>query len=560
MIRSTLLCAICFTSLSVAQTDFFYRDPDAAHAMACQPEEDQCYINWHKSINVGGKVETLLALNNTDSTDFSSGLAALQQIVDQVASEGRRIKAFGSTWSLSNVAYTNDVMVNSQGLTYCKVGIDDESHVTAAYKDIRNRLAIVQAGMMVRDVHQALKVKNLALSTTGAGDGQRFAGAISTGTHGSALHYGAMQEFVRALHIVIPGEHVLLQRSSDPVITDAFGEWMDGARVISDDTLFNAAVVSFGSFGIIHALIIEAEPLYELKFQSKQFNYGQIKPVLESLDPSSLGFKGIGSELPFHFEIAINPYRRNQDGCFVRLFEKLTLSSEEFRVQQESGMLDAYDPEDTDLFEAVGQAFKPAMGLLLTPSLRRLVFGRGVQFALRRVFQTKARREQGQIKKPYEWFTFKGAHDPSTRSPVPGTGLEIGVPVDRVVEAIELIFAIVDSDPLAAPIAIRFIKKSRATLAFTKYDLTASIEISGPYDRVAFRRQIKTRNQIFETLVANGIPHTYHWGQHFPVNGEWVRNAFGADVDEWKDARSNFLGDSIDIFSNDLLEHLGLYP
>jgi hypothetical protein len=560
MSRLVILFVTFLTVLGENESVFSDFDPEAERSMSCRSDEGQCYVNWHDSVNVGGSIATLMSPNNTNSSDFSSGLAALQQLVDEVYSDGRRMRAYGSKWSLSNVAYTNDVMVNSQGLTYCKVGIDDESHVTAAYKDIRNRLAIVQAGMMVRDVHQALKVKNLALSTTGAGDGQRFAGAISTGTHGSALHYGAMQEFVRALHIVVPGEHVLLHRSTDPVITDAFGEWMDGARVIANDTLFDAAVVSFGSFGVIHALIIEAEPLYELKLQSKQFSYDIIKPVLESLDPSSLGFDGINSDLPFHFEVAINPYNRNTNGCFVRLFEKVTLSDEEFQIQQESGLLDAYDPEETDLFEAVGQAFRPSMGILPTAAMRKVVFGRGVQFALRKVFQTKSRTEQSKTKKPYEWFTFKGAHDPSTMSPVPGTAFEIGVPAERVVEAVELIFSIVDTDPLAAPVAIRFIKKSRATLAFTKFNLTASIEVSGPYDRVFFQSQIEIRNRIYEAMATSGIPHTYHWGQGFPVNDVWIPSAFGGQLDTWKKTRAEFLGDAIDTFSSDLMEDIGLYP
>jgi hypothetical protein len=559
MIRSALLCTLCFTSFSVAERDFYLRDPDVVQALACRRRENQCFVNWYKSINVGGPIEAREAPNNTETNDFSSGLAAIQEIVDDVFDDGLRIRAHGSKWSLSNAAYTDDVVMNSQGLTYCQVGIDHIDHVTPEYQDIRDRLAIVQSGVMVRDLHQILKNSSLALPTTVAAGGERLVGAISTGAHGSALGYGAMQEVVRAIHIVIPGNHFLIQRASDPVITDDFGLWLNGASVVNDDTLFDAALVSFGSFGIIHAVVIETEPLYGLKLQSKQFSYDKVKPVLESLNPSSLGFDGIGTELPFHFEVSFNPYKRNQDGCFVRLFDKVELPEEDLSIQQESEMMEAYKP--TNLFEALDQAITPSMALLPTTILKKMVFGRGVQAVLQNVFRTTSPADQGQIRKPYEWFNYEGANYASSEAPFAGTSIEIGVPVDRVVEAIEIIFKIVDRDPVAAPVAVRLVKKSGATLAFTKYDLTATIEMPGPCDRILFRNRLRTMQKIFKALAASDIPHTYHWGQQLPLNDVWVRNAFGdAVVDTWKQTRADFLGDAVDTFSNEMMEDLGLYP
>ncbi|GAX25335.1 hypothetical protein FisN_5Lh428 [Fistulifera solaris] len=559
MIRSTLLCALCFTSFSAAERDFYLRDPDTVKALACRRHEDRCFLNWYKSINVGGPIEAREAPNNTDSTDFTSGLAAIQNIVDEAFDNGLRIRAHGSKWSLSNAAYTNDVMMNSQGLTYCKVGIDDTDHVTPEYQNIRDRLVIVQSGVMVRDLHQILKNNSLALPTTVAAGGERLVGAVSTGAHGSAQAYGAMQEVVRAIHIVIPSGHFLLQRATDPVITEDFGLWLDGASVISDDTLFNAALVSFGSFGIIHAVVIETEPLYGLKLQSKQFSYDKVRPVLESLNPSSLGFDGIGTELPFHFEVSFNPYKRDKDGCFVRLFEKVELPEEDLSIQQESELLETYRP--TNLFEALDQTITTSMALLPTTILKKIVFGRGVQIVLQNVFRTTSPGDQGQVRKPYEWFNYEGAKYASSEAPIAGTSIEIGVPADRVVEAIEIIFKIVDRDPVAAPVAVRLVKKSGAMLAFTKYDLTATIEMPGPCDRILFRHRLKTMQKIFKAFAASDIPHTYHWGQQLPLNEVWVPKAFGEDVVEtWKQTRADFLGDAVDTFSNEMMEDLGLYP
>ena len=55
-----------------------------------------------------------------------------------------------------------------------------------------------------------------------------------------------------------------LERASRPVVTPAFAAAL-GAELWRDDALFEAALVSFGSFGILHGLLIETEPLFLLE-------------------------------------------------------------------------------------------------------------------------------------------------------------------------------------------------------------------------------------------------------------------------------------------------------
>jgi FAD/FMN-containing dehydrogenase len=132
-------------------------------------------------------------------------------------------------------------MVQTWGLNYVQVGIDNETHVTTDYVSIKDRLVFVQGGVMILDIHKASPHK------TGSADGQRIAGAINTGVHGSAIGNGVMEEYVRGIHIVLPGnDHVFIQRSTDRVITHDFTEWLDGARLIENDDKFNAAVVGLG--------------------------------------------------------------------------------------------------------------------------------------------------------------------------------------------------------------------------------------------------------------------------------------------------------------------------
>jgi FAD/FMN-containing dehydrogenase len=101
-----------------------------------------------------------------------------------------------------------------------------------------------------------------------ATDGQTLGGSISTGSHDAAIHFGSIQEHVKGIHLVIPGETVYVQRNSDPVLTENYVVNTLGAdRLISNDDMFNAALVSFGSFGVVHGYLLQTEKMFKLKVE-----------------------------------------------------------------------------------------------------------------------------------------------------------------------------------------------------------------------------------------------------------------------------------------------------
>ena len=136
-------------------------------------------------------------------------------------------------------------------------------------------LFFVECGMSVLDVNEKLEQDSnpkRSLKASGASNGQSIAGCTSTGTHGSAFKVGAVHDTIVGLHIVVsPDRHVWLEKKSNPVASDDFINWL-GAEAIKDDELFNAAVVSFGSFGFIHGILLETEPIFLLE----QFRAGNI--------------------------------------------------------------------------------------------------------------------------------------------------------------------------------------------------------------------------------------------------------------------------------------------
>ena len=112
------------------------------------------------------------------------------------------------------------------------------------------------------------KDERRSLFTSGAANGQTIVGATSCGTHGSALDFGALHDHIVAIHLVASGNsHFWIERKSRPVMTAAWVKQLGATLKRDDDDLFNAAVVSFGSFGIIQAVVIETVPRYLLKTQ-----------------------------------------------------------------------------------------------------------------------------------------------------------------------------------------------------------------------------------------------------------------------------------------------------
>ena len=84
-------------------------------------------------------------------------------------------------------------------------------------------------------INEYLYGEKLSLKASGSNSGQSLAGVVSTGTHGSAFKFGACQDFVVGLHLVLgPTKHVYLQSSSNPVVNQSFTDKF-GATLVSDD-------------------------------------------------------------------------------------------------------------------------------------------------------------------------------------------------------------------------------------------------------------------------------------------------------------------------------------
>ncbi|HXN25200.1 MAG TPA: hypothetical protein VOA41_20895 [Candidatus Dormibacteraeota bacterium] len=151
-------------------------------------------------------------------------------------------------------------------------------------KDGPKYLFHVQAGIKNADLATLLdhQLPRLALQTSGGSDGATIAGALSTGTHGADWDKAPPVDAVRAIHLIGPGaKEYWIEPSSKTITTPervhAVYPCIDLNRVIYDDTVFYAVLVSMGCMGVIYSLVLEAVPQYGVQEATAITNWHLLK-------------------------------------------------------------------------------------------------------------------------------------------------------------------------------------------------------------------------------------------------------------------------------------------
>jgi len=488
----------------------------------------------NKHLNVEQRLEKLYDVwNPLDKSvvrleRMKKTISALSNLIKKAKQEERTLRAYGGSWSLSRAAVSTHRMINTKPLNF--IFPLSRKSVSTAYPADYSKLFFIQCGASVQEVNTFLAGKGLSLKTTGASNGQTIAGAVSTGTHGAAVDIGAMQDNVVCLHIITgPDKHVMLERKSCPVVTPSLAKKL-GAELIRDDDLFYAALISFGSFGIIHALIVETEPLYLLELRRKRLPVNnKLKNVINNLDFSKLPLAY--DERPYHFEAVFNPHDID-GGAYVTTMYKRKYKKKYKKVIPR---FDGLGPGD-DVLSVIGTLTDLVPALIPTA-----VNGLVGQF-----YEEDAE----------EWGTI-GEIFRATNTRGKATCMEIGLPVAHSSKALETILSVHESvGPVACIIALRFVKGSNALLAFTKFNPTCTIEIQAVHSN----RSTDFYKELWKKLDEVNIPYTFHWGQVNNLNAARVRKMYGDGiVNKWLSARKTLLAEPVrKIFNNPFLKKCGL--
>lgn len=507
------------------------------------------------------------------------GMLAIQQIIRDAESRNMPVRALGAGWSLSRAAVTEGCLLNTKPLNVIEVGMRPEHCEQTFLSDLRNTegknpadfLVFAQCGATIAELNQELEPRGLALITSGASNGQTICGAISTGTHGAAWKFGAVHDFIVGFHLIShQGESHWIEPASRPVMAKSFCDIL-GATLVRDDHLFYAALVSFGTFGVIHAVVLRTEPLYLLEQHTVPRHFDSVMAALPDLNniAAKLDLVDIFGQIPsapvHHFEIVLNPFAlepapggpkelRDGTGTYVRYMYKR--SPPDLQKFSPSHHLIGLKPKTTS---ASNEAFSILQRLdMLTPYWSRSGLAAEMSKLIIEGFllPDDPNTHLGTILTPGGTFAATG---------LPGRGLscELGIAGKDLFKAIDIIIREFHAFPLACMPSLRFVGGSKALLAPTFFGpYTCMMEFPASLSQ----RTLTGYHRIWKSLEKNDIAFTFHWGQcqswgPTPLMArQRLENVFGQRAIDWLQARNKFLPPKArrTTFASELLADSGL--
>jgi hypothetical protein len=479
------------------------------------------------------KIKDLYELGNDDSLSpidsYNDTTKGLQQIIAQAVAQKTPVRALGAGWSWMKIATAdNGIMLDTKPLNLM---FDlSASNVVPAYKGDVSKLFFAQCGNGVWELSRYLRPRNLSLKTSGASNGQTLAGVIATGAHGSAFDTGAVQDFVVGLHIIVsPTRHIWLERASYPVASDKFIQSLNTERV-QDDDLFNSALVSFGSFGIIHGAMIETETLFLLEGYMSRMPYDvTLQQLMQTLDFSKAKLPN-GNERPYHFQVSVNPYDLD-NGAYVTVMYKRPY-------------VPGYTPPVTNL-NGIGPGddaacfiggLSQAIPALVPTLVNKLLAGALTPYS----------KQMGTLSEIFNNTTLHGKL----------LSAAIGIPISYITQVISLLLEINKIvGPFSGLFACRFVKKSSAKLAFTHFDYTCVVELDAAFSDATYKFYTYTWKKLEEAK----IPFTFHWGKINELTIDRLTGMYGDNLQSWIAARNKLLdADVRQVFTNATLKAWGL--
>lgn len=364
--------------------------------------------------------------------------------------------------------------------------------------------------------------------------------------HGSGLDVGSVQDYVVGLNLIIgpnPEDIVYLEPASKPGLSDAFAASIN-SRVIRDDDMFYAALVSLGSFGFIHGVVIEAEPLFLIKRYVKKIDKATAFKMANTMDFANSGFTipgetdahGKGNR-PFHYKVFINQYSNDHE-CVVELMYKKP-----------------YKNEYPDPFPIIKESIYRDLIYVFVKLAENLP--KSIPWLIKRLRKSILPpidlESTGMLKEIFWDAPYQG----------PAFAISFGIDHKHSEKAMNVLGKLTnDKGPIPGIFALRFVKQTKATIGFTKFPITCMIEIDGLQWKKT--RKIISLEQyctlMIEALKVNNIPFTLHWGK----NSNWaypdlVKHMFGTASEQWVEQRKKLLSPEMQmLFSNGFLNMVKL--
>lgn len=471
-----------------------------------------------------GNLDTLDALNG-----YNDSTIGFQKLIAEAVATQTPLRALGSGWSWTRIATVNKgVMLDTKPLnTIFNISADS---VSPFYPHDPKYLVFSQSGNCIWEVQKYLKNRGLTLKTTGASNGQTLGGSIGTGIHGSAFDFGAVQDFVVGLHLVVSEtRHIWLERASYPVVSADFINNLK-TELVQDDDLFNAALVSFGSFGVIHGMMMETEDLFLIESYMRRMPYDDsLKAMMHTLDFSMANLP-CGNERPYHFSVLLNPYDMDNGAYVTTMYKRPYVAGYAPPVENAAGLGPG---DDAPSFIGLLTEVIPA----LVPILVNKVLGASL---------TLFEKQIGTVGEIFNNTTLRGKV----------LSAAVGISTGDVNKVADMMLEINKTiGPFTGLFSFRFVKQTKAMLGFTRFPYTCVMEL----DASASDNTYTFYTKVWQTLEDRGIPFTFHWGKITELTPERTAKMYGPAAEQWKAARNKLLGpDEIKVFTNPILHQWGL--
>jgi len=479
---------------------------------------DARWVNYHKTGEsiLSGRFALRSAGLGPGRDDIREGAQATLEWLGDAKKAGIPVRPVGGAWSPSNIQTVQDGwMLNTRRYNRCfRLGEDDftdRGTVPAKY-------FLVEGGVQIDEISDKLESDEVgrSLRSTGASNGQTIAGACATGTHGSVLAAGGIQDHVRAVQIVTPsGIHWI--EPATPLMSDKFIAATGATMVHRSDEMFAAALVPVGSLGIVTAMVIETVPRFYLQAILKLIDFGRADlQLLADGEFRVFSDKHGLPEEPYFVMVVTNPHKPFRRKAVVRfLYERASM--DDCKCAETPAELGA----GYDSFTMLGWVLHnlPFANGFIIQTIMRLAVGKGIG---------------PEDKLIGTWGMTTETHKPLAKIFTGALFCE-RKDLPRLFERGCEAFAGAGG---ATAVTLRFMKGGHGLLAPARWPETAGMDCDGP-DSPRTRRAFAKMLTAFDGQ--DPIPFTRHWGKENQLDAARVAADYGVDLIRWKAVRNMLL-------------------
>ncbi|MEK6300237.1 MAG: D-arabinono-1,4-lactone oxidase [Acidobacteriota bacterium] len=457
-------------------------------------------------------------------------LGEIVDIIQRAERENRRVRAVGSGHSFSDVALTDDFLIDTHGLNRV---LPLETETLKQNKD-RSMLVETECGIRISELNSKLDQKGLALQNAGGHTAQTIVGALSTSTHGSGIEIGSLASFVKSI-VIVAGEGKAYRVEPTNGITDPqeFNKRHSDVELRQDDDWFNAVVVSLGCMGVVYSVTLEVMQKYWLKETRTVSRWTQVKAEL---------LKGDVLKQFRHYEVLVNPYKFDGDhSCLITAREvdsKPARPSPDQANRSPLSVLFSWLPRPLIRFSGRLEIFK----LSLLPGAAPRTIENSIEALKDKVYIAESYR----------------VLDLGAPNYVAAYSSELALPVENgaYIDAVDKIIEIAERNRVkktfhSLPISLRFVAQSNLYFSMMYGRTTCMLEvpmIDGTKGGMETLREIEDALVEFEARP--------HWGQiHYLAGGREAIKKMYPMFDRWVAVRKAL--NSKGTFNNRFSERCG---